>query len=145
MRPLVLRSSVTIPAPPDVVWDVLTDVPDWPRWCPPVRRVTRFGTLKPGERMAYVLAMGPGVPVSFDVELQVVDPPRHLQWTSTKWWGVRGTRAFRLTPVPDGTEVVDEKTFESRIWPVAALYPRGTVSAMSDGWLEGLQQAVAER
>ncbi|MEO0602809.1 MAG: SRPBCC family protein, partial [Myxococcota bacterium] len=87
MKPLVLRAQLSIPQPPHVVWEVLVDVPTWPQWCPPVRRVTRFTALEVGQRVAYVLSMGPGVPVSFDVELQVVDVPRRLQWTSTKWWG----------------------------------------------------------
>jgi len=145
MEPLVLSSSIAIPAPPESVWAVLADVPRWPAWCPPVRRITRFTALEPGLRMAYVLAMGPGIPVSFDVLLQTVDRPRCLQWTSTKWWGVRGTRAFSLEATDAGTTITDHKTFESRIWPVAALYPRSTVSSMSDGWLEGLYDEVLAR
>ncbi|MEO0604979.1 MAG: hypothetical protein AAF211_26345, partial [Myxococcota bacterium] len=58
---------------------------------------------------------------------------------------VRGTRAFLLEATDEGTLVVDEKTFESRLWPVASLYPRGIVSSMSDGWLEGLRDAVLDR
>lgn len=144
MRPLTLRSSLVVAAPPEAVWAVLADVPRWPEWCPPVRRVTHFDGLEVGRRMAYVLGMGPGIPVSFDVELQIVEPPHRLQWTSTKWWGVRGTRCFEIVATSEGTEVSDTKTFESRIWPVANLYPKGTVSSMSDGWLEGLRDAAAQ-
>ncbi|MEN0063950.1 MAG: SRPBCC family protein [Myxococcota bacterium] len=144
MEPLVLRSSVNVPASPEAVWAVLADVPRWPLWCPPVRRITHFAELTTGGRVAYVLGMGPGIPVTFDVELQIVEPPQRLQWTSTKWWGVRGTRAFQLRPIDGGTEVVDEKTFESKWWPVASLYPRQTVSTMSNAWLDGLRTAVME-
>lgn len=143
MRPLVLQASVEIPAEPDAVWDVLADVPRWVDWCPVVRRIVHFDGLEVGKRLGYVLTLGPGVPVSFDVELQVVDRPRCVQWWSTKWWGVTGTRTFRLAPSEGGTRVSDVKTFESRIWPVGRLYPRGVVRGMSDGWLQALAAEVA--
>ena len=147
MKPLVLSTTVHIPAPPEAVWSVLVDVGTWEAWCPPVRRVTHGGSgeLQVGQRLAYVLGMGPGVPVSFDVVLQAVDRPRELRWWSTKWWGVSATRAFLLTPEEGGTRVEDRKTFESRIWPVATLYPTSIVGAMSDGWLQGLHDEVRRR
>ena len=145
MTPLVLTASLEIPAPPEAVWDVLVDVPRWTQWNPVVRQVVRFDEVAVGRRLAYVLRMGPGIPVSFDVELQVVDRPYQLQWWSTKWWGVTGTRAFRLSPIEGGTRVEDVKTFESRVWPVAWMYPRGVVRSMSDGWLEALAAEVRAR
>ena len=145
-QPLVLSSRVTIPHRRADVWDVLTDVESWPRWCTPLRRLVHHEPLNVGARIAYVLAMGPGIPITFDVELQEVEPPSTLTWWSTKWWGVSATRSFRLTEAEDGvTEVEDRKTFESAIWPVATLYPRGIVGQMSDGWLESLAAEVTDR
>ncbi|MBX2799849.1 MAG: SRPBCC family protein [Myxococcales bacterium] len=145
MTPLVLTSSVLVDAPIETVWSVLVDVERWTRWCPPVRRVTHFEGIAEGRRLAYVLGMGPGVPVSFDVTIETCARPHVLQWWSTKWWGVTGTRAFLLSEVDGGTNVEDRKTFQSRIWPVARLYPRSVVGGMSNKWLDGLAAEVLRR
>ncbi len=144
--PLTLVSERWVSGSPEQVWEVLLDAGAWVRWCGAVRAVhTVPEGWVPGERLSFTLAMGPGVPVRFDVTLQTVDPPREVRWTSTKWWGVRGTRTFRIVPEGEGVRVFDEKCFESRIWPVGWVYPRGAVGRMSDRWLADLAAEVARR
>lgn len=146
MGRLELASTVTIDAAAGPVWDTLTDAASWPDWCGPVRAVHAVpDRWEPGARLSYTLAMGPGVPVRFDVRLVEVVPAQLLSWTAHKWWGVRGDRSFRLAPAAHGTAVTDTKVFESRTWPVGRLYPRRTVHAMSERWLHDLAREVARR
>lgn len=142
---LTLVSEVLVAADPERVWSVLTDVASWPRWCRPVVRVIAASDLVVGGRLSYVLRMGPGIPVTFDVTLDEVVPPERLCWSSSKWWGVHGTRCFVLTADRAGTRVADHKTFDSPIWPVSIAYPRSSVRRMSEAWLSDLRDEVDRR
>jgi uncharacterized protein YndB with AHSA1/START domain len=46
-RDHVASTTATIPAPPDSVWEALTDVRDYPRWRPSVRSVDALSTEAP--------------------------------------------------------------------------------------------------
>lgn len=143
LKHLEITSSIDIAAPPERVWSTLVDADRWPTWCSVVRTVHEVPERwEPGARLSYTLGMGPGVPVRFDVTLDAVEPGRLLAWSSSKWWGVRGDRAFRLTPIREGTRVTDTKAFSSRLWPIGAVYPRGSVRRMSERWLADLGRAV---
>lgn len=40
--PMILENIKMVDAPPDVVWEVTTDVENWPQWTPTVTEVTRL-------------------------------------------------------------------------------------------------------
>ena len=68
-----ITASVEIPAPPSVVWDVLTDFEAYPRWN---TLLAISGDVAVGETLAVRLSM-PGLPtVPFSPEITAVDPER---------------------------------------------------------------------
>lgn len=96
-------------ASPQDVWDALTDVRDWGRWNPTLRRAN--GPLVVGTTVRMQLRLGP-VWVPMRQEVEVVDAPRRLAWRSIN--GVRGfmdvDREFRLDPVDGGTRLTQQET-----------------------------------
>ncbi|HEX5614496.1 MAG TPA: SRPBCC family protein, partial [Acidimicrobiia bacterium] len=49
-----LHTERTIAAPPEVVWDVLTDFPAQPEWNPSIVSIVAEGPLQAGTRITFV-------------------------------------------------------------------------------------------
>lgn len=94
--PRSLSVSRFIPAPAEVVWDVLVDLRQWPRWGPSVRRAElRDGTrLRAGARGTVWTAAG--VPLPFTVT--EFEPGRRWGWAVA---GVAAT-GHAVTPADGG-------------------------------------------
>jgi len=101
-----------IAVPPEVVWRLLVDLEQWPRWGPSVRRaeLTDGGSeLTRGARGTVWTAVGVALPFT------VTDfvPGRRWGWTVA---GV-GATGHEVTPVPGGCVV----RFETPWWAAAYL------------------------
>jgi uncharacterized protein YndB with AHSA1/START domain len=99
------RAEREIDAPPQVVWDVLTRLEDWPSWNTDVKWMRFEGPLAPGTEFRW--KAGPGTIVS---RLDKVEAPGYISWhgrTLTidayhEWW---------LEPRDGGTFVRTEEAF----------------------------------
>jgi hypothetical protein len=99
------RAEIDVNAPPQVVWEVLTRLDNWPNWNPDVKWMRFEGPLAPGTEFRW--KAGPGTIVS---RLDRVEAPRHISWhgrTLTidayhEWW---------LEPRNGGTFVRTEEGF----------------------------------
>jgi len=106
-----ITASVEIPAPPSVVWDVLTDLDEYPRWN---TLLTLTGELAEGNTVSARLAV-PGLPaVRFRPEITAIEPERVLRWRSTLF-GVTAEHAFLLDPTAAGTRFVQREQFSGRL------------------------------
>ena len=103
--PVIARSEIEIAAPPERVWELVTDIGRWPEWDPGVGSAALEGPLAPGSTFRW--KAGPGTIVS---TLRHVDPPREVGWTG-KTMGIAGVHAFRLEPSGVGTRVVSEESW----------------------------------
>ena len=68
-------SSVTINAPAEKVWQILTDTAAWPQWDPNCERIDGDGS-KLGNRIKVFTRLKPGV--GFAVKVRDVVPSRRL-------------------------------------------------------------------
>lgn len=114
-----------IDAPPEVVWRLLVDLEQWPKWGPSVRRAALSdGTseLRSGAHGTVWTAIGAALPFT------VTDfvPGRRWSWTVA---GVPAT-GHDVTPVPGGCRV----RFETPWWAAAYL----PVCAVALGKIAGL-------
>lgn len=99
------RAEREIDAPPQVVWDVLTRLEDWPSWNTDVKWMRFEGPLAPGTEFRW--KAGPGTIVS---RIDKVEAPSYISWhgrTLTidayhEWW---------LEPRDGGTLVRTEEGF----------------------------------
>jgi len=142
---LSLLERTAIHAPVDVVWAAFSDLGSWPRWNTVCLKATGLAG-KPwtvGFRFRMVLRMA-GVPVSFTPTVVEADAPYRVAWSSRRFT-VTGARSFTFEPAPEGTLVVDEMRFSSRVTPVRLFYPRPVIAAMSKGWLASLKEEAERR
>jgi len=103
--------SVEIPAPPAVVWAVLTDTEAYPRWN---TLLAVRGELAVGNTVSATLSV-PGLPtVRFAPEITAVEPERALRWQSSLF-GLRADHAFLLEPTEDGTRFVQREQFSGPV------------------------------
>ena len=97
-----VRETVEIAAPPERVWQVLSDVESWPTWPDSVRSAQLLdgGPLAEGSRVE--LAQ-PKLPKATWVVTELVDG-RSFSW-SARAPGVVSVADHELEPIPGGTRV----------------------------------------
>jgi hypothetical protein len=99
------RAEIHISAPPQVVWEVLTRLDNWPNWNSDAKWMRFDGPLAPGTQFRW--KAGPGTIVS---TIDRVEPPRYISWHGRtlridayhEWW---------LEPRDGGTHVRTEEAF----------------------------------
>ena len=91
-----IRTEVEIDAPPEVVWEHLTDVASYDEWNPHITRVS--GDLREGASLEITVERLGSSPRTLTVRVSRIDPPRRLQWVGTvvSKWVFRGRHAFEL-------------------------------------------------
>ena len=116
-----LHTERTIAAPPEVVWDVLTDFPNQPEWNPSIVSIECEGLLVAGARITFV---GPrnakGGTMKFRPTVLVAEPARELRWLGRLGLPrvFDGEHVFRLEPLADGgTRFVQEEHFRGVLVP----------------------------
>jgi hypothetical protein len=78
-----LRTEIEIVAPPDRVWDVLTDFGAYHEWNPFMTAVE--GTLAVGSKLHVTLSPPESDEVRLRPSLVVCDAPRELRWLAKRW------------------------------------------------------------
>ena len=93
------EAAVTIAAPPETVWAILTDAKAYPNWDSGV--VSVDGSIGAGETISVHAAVNPGR--SFPVKVTEFAEPTTMKWTGGMPLGLFvGERTFTLTPRDDG-------------------------------------------
>lgn len=108
--PVTATGSITIQAPSSRVWQLLTDINNWPDWNPDIQSATLIGAVQPGSTMVW--KAGPGTITS---QLQHVDRQKELGWTG-KTIGIKAVHVWRLQTDGKNTLVITEESW--RGWPV---------------------------
>ncbi len=108
-----LHTSVDIEAPPEIVWDVLTDLDQYTEWNPFI--VASSGDVVLGGRLTNRIQPPGGRAITFKPIVTVVEAPRTLEWLGRL--GFRGLfdgrHRFELEPTPSGgTRVVHTEHFQ---------------------------------
>lgn len=112
-----IRSTIDIPAGPELVWQVLTDTGELARWNPFLTQLD--GTLEVGERLQITVRPGDRT-MSFRPRVVAVEPGRVLRWQGRL--GVPGIfdglHELRLEPIATGTRFVHSESFRGLLVPV---------------------------
>ena len=129
------KREIEIAAPVDVVWEVLTDLEQWPQWNPDVKSMSFDGPLAPGSEFRW--KAGPATIVS---TLERVEPPRVVAWRG-RTMSIKALHEWRLEPSDGGTRVETEETYTGLL---ARLF-RGQLQKTLDRALEqGLEHLKRE-
>ncbi|HDT12724.1 MAG TPA: polyketide cyclase/dehydrase and lipid transport, partial [Candidatus Aminicenantes bacterium] len=112
--PAVGSAEAPIEAPVETVWEVLSDLENWPRWNKSVSRIRINGSVEAGTSFEW--ASGGFKIVS---RLEEVAPPARIAWTG-KMFGVRAVHVWELAERGRSTHARTEESFEG--W-LAKLFP----------------------
>ncbi|MCO1659746.1 SRPBCC domain-containing protein [Pseudonocardia humida] len=99
----ILESTITIPAPPMVVWQVLTDLDRYAEWNPFVLEAS--GTVAVGETLRVRIRPEGGKAMEFSPTVTAAEPGRRFAWLG-RLWGISGLfdGAHRFDLAPAGGE-----------------------------------------
>ncbi len=136
--PAIATGDIEIRATPEVVWDLLADIDNWPRWNRDVKEATLMGGLR--ESSVFRWKAGPGTITS---TLEKVDRPREIGWRG-KTIGINAVHVYKLGPSAEGTKVHTEESFDGLVVSLLKRSMRKTLQKGIDGGLAHLK-AEAER
>jgi hypothetical protein len=113
--PVVATGETEISADPEIVWDVMTEIDQWPKWNPDVKDADIVGTVSEGTKFHW--KAGPGKITSV---IQKIDRHKFLAWTG-KTLGIRAIHVWSLEPHGMNTVVTTEESWEGLL---TRLFPR---------------------
>lgn len=113
-----LHAATWIAAPPEQVWQILTDLASYPQWNPFV--VSATGKLLEGERLQVHLCPPDSRSVTVRPTLSSVVPGQELRWKGALGPGglFDGEHTFRLQPLGRGTHFVQQERFTGALVPL---------------------------
>lgn len=97
-RYLQYRVGINIAAPPDRVWGLLTDAPNYPQWNSTINEIG--GSIALGEEIALKAKIDPDR--TFELTVAEFDEPKKMVWADGGN-AFSGVRTFTLTAREDGT------------------------------------------
>ncbi len=136
-----LATEISIEAPVEVVWDVLTDLGAYPEWNPFI--VEAGGEPVVGARLRNRLEPPGGKGMTFRPTVTVVERGRKFEWLGRL--GFRGIfdgrHIFELEPTAGGTRFVHREEFTGILVPLfARSLDRGTKAGF-----EAMNLAIKQR
>lgn len=137
-----LHTEITIDAPTDVVWDVLTDLDSYSEWNPFV--VESSGRVVVGERLVNRLRPPGGRAMTFKPTVTEVEPDRTFEWLGRLGLPglFDGRHRFELTPTATGgTTFSHSEEFDGLL--VRAM--RSSLDSNTRAGFEAMNGALKER
>lgn len=117
-------AEVVIQAPPRAVWRALAEVERWAEWCTWLR--WEGGAMVVGERLSLRLTPPDGEGYTFQPEVLLAEPDRHLAWVGRTFTaGVfDGEHHFVLEDLGDGrTRLVNRERYSGLLSPIMRRIP----------------------
>lgn len=105
--PASAAAEAFLDAPPQVVWEVQTDLIGWPEWNPDVAWIDLRGPVAPGTKFRWKAG---GIPITS--VLREVEPERRIAWTGQAPLGIRAVHTWSFEPEGAGTRVRTEESFD---------------------------------
>ena len=137
-----IRTTLTVAAPPERVWAVLTDFAAYPQWNTVISKAR--ADLREGGTIRFRIKIEASPKLGFSARILRCVPGRELAWRggaplvpALAW----GHHYFELTPVGDGTEFTHGENFGGLL----ALIMHGTILARVTRTYEGFNRALKAR
>ncbi|PKL66600.1 MAG: polyketide cyclase [Methanobacteriales archaeon HGW-Methanobacteriales-1] len=107
--PVTARAKIEINADPELVWKIMVNIEEWPRWNPEIKSAAIFGDLSVGTKFKW--KAGPGTITSQILE---VDPPKTLAWKG-KTMGIKAIHLWNIDFINEKTVVSTEESWDGII------------------------------
>lgn len=137
--PVITRDEILIDAPIEKIWEIQTDVDNWPSWQPDVDGAQAGGPLAVDSVFRWQTA---GLDITSTV--LEIDAPRRIVWGGPAQ-GIEAVHVWTLDPREDGVLVRTEESWEGE--PVEAQVEtlQGALDKSLRDWLENLKRTAEGR
>ena len=137
--PVITRDEIVISAPIRTIWDIQTDVADWPSWQPDVDGAESDGPLAEGSVFRWQTAR-----LDITSTVEEVDAPHRIVWGGPAQ-GIVAVHVWTLDERDDGVLVRTAESWEGD--PVTAQTEalQAALDGSLRGWLENLKQEAENR
>lgn len=133
--PIKASVEITIRAPAEQVWQVLTDIPNWPKWHADITNTEMSGPLESGTSFRW---KNGGTQIHSRIAL--VRPYEQFAWTGTAM-GAKAIHVWKLQRLADGqTLVTTNESMEG--FMITVFYSSKKLEASDKLWLDRLKQAA---
>jgi uncharacterized protein YndB with AHSA1/START domain len=138
-----ISNTVTIAAPPHVVWEELIHAEAWPEWYEGASNVkvegSRTGRLEEGSTLTWRT-------MDQDLVTAVVEfaPPYRMGWESRQTT-LKAYHAWLLIPTADGTRVVTDESQFGLLAHLQRVFLPNKLRDLHDVWLAGLKSRAEAR
>jgi uncharacterized protein YndB with AHSA1/START domain len=130
------EARITIKAPREVIWSVLTNAAEFPAWNTTIDKLE--GTIARGEKLKIWAKISPDK--AFPAKVAELEPNQHMTWSFSAPLGMfKGKRTFTLTETDGGIEFHTREEFSG--WmagPIVKKMP--DLQPTFDAFASGLKQ-----
>lgn len=135
--PIQTTLRITIDAPPEKVWQRLTDVQHWPGWQAEIHDARIDGSLQAGTTLAWTSG------VRINARLALVREPHILAWTG-KAMNLRAIHVWTLEPLPGGrTQVTVNESMSGFL--AGMVFSSKKLEESDQQWLNALKVVVEQK
>jgi uncharacterized protein YndB with AHSA1/START domain len=107
-RMLTYEARITIKAPREAIWAILTDAAAYPAWNTTVTKLE--GTIAKGNKLKVWAKISPDR--AFPAKVSALEPNTRMEWSFSAPLGMfKGTRTFTLEDTTDGVEFHTREVF----------------------------------
>lgn len=132
-----VHNQIDISAPPQVVWDIITDVSAWPEWYSGAANVSILrpvdGRVGPDSVVSW-RTMG----LNFDSVVKEFEPPNRFAWDSRKAV-IRGYHAWLIIPTAEGCRVITDESFRGPLAIMQGTFIPNKLHRLHQEFLETLK------
>jgi hypothetical protein len=141
MKTVLLETP--IPAPVEVLWEALTDLPRYREWNPFITAIE--GDLHPGAELRATFALPGRKPRTFTPTVTAVEPEQRISWLGRLWLPglVDAAHSLEITIGASGPVFVHREDFRGLLVPALGGLVRDTHAAFA-AMNAALVQRVAE-
>ncbi len=134
--PVITRDEILIDAPIERIWEIQTDVANWPSWQPDVDGVQTDGPLAVGSVFHWQTA---GLDITSTVE--EVDAPHRIVWGGPAR-GIVAVHVWTLSAQDDGVLVYTEESWEGEPVDNQVETLQSALDNSLRDWLENLKRTA---
>ena len=130
---LIARNQTFIEAPPQIVWNIQTDINNWSAWQPGITESKLETPLTVGSVFRWKSGG-----LSLTSTVQVIEPGQKIGWTG-RALGAHARHIWRLMPQNNGTLGTTEESMEGWSIRLLKLISSKFLDNSLDTWLQNLK------